>query len=152
MVTSNREMLILLKRAGVKLRRDVIYVATGDEESGGAGIKALLKHDPSLAEAGLVINEGGGVINNGPGTAPIFSSFEVAQKIYQDFTLATVGKTGHSALPPRDNAISRLSRALERLDGRQRCSAALLDPGDSRLTSKRAQSRRSAHAGASDER
>jgi acetylornithine deacetylase/succinyl-diaminopimelate desuccinylase-like protein len=117
MVVSNLEVLILLKRSGVKLRRDVVFVATGDEESGGSGVKALLKHDPSLAEASLVLNEGGGVTNNGAGTQPIFTTYEVAQKIYQDFVLTTTGMTGHSAMPPRDNAINRLARALERLDG-----------------------------------
>jgi acetylornithine deacetylase/succinyl-diaminopimelate desuccinylase-like protein len=117
MVTSNLEVFVLLKRSGVKLRRDVIIAFTGDEESGGAGIRALLKHDPSLYEAGLVINEGGAAVNAVSGGPPVYAAVEVAQKTYQDFILTTSGKTGHSSVPQRDNAIYRLARALERIDG-----------------------------------
>jgi acetylornithine deacetylase/succinyl-diaminopimelate desuccinylase-like protein len=113
--TLNLETFIALKRKGVKLRRDVILALTGDEESGGAGAIYLLEHDPSMKELGLVLNEGGGLVRDVPGGKARFASLEVAQKTYQDFILTATGKTGHSSLPQKDNAINRLADALARL-------------------------------------
>ncbi|MGH7856243.1 MAG: M20 family metallopeptidase, partial [Candidatus Binatia bacterium] len=41
------EVMILLERSGTPLRRDVILALTGDEESGGAGIRHLLAERPA---------------------------------------------------------------------------------------------------------
>jgi len=44
-------VLLLLKRQGVALKRDVIYAATADEEIGGPdgfGVSWLIKHHPDL--------------------------------------------------------------------------------------------------------
>ena len=114
-VALNLETFIALKRNGTKLRRDVILAFTGDEESGGAGARYLLEHDPSMKELGLVLNEGGGLVRDVPGGKPRFASLEVAQKTYQDYVLTTTGITGHSSLPQKDNAINRLADALARI-------------------------------------
>lgn len=111
----NLETFIAIKKANVKLRRDVILALTGDEESGGAGARYLIEHDPSMKDVGLVLNEGGGLVRDTPGAPPRFAALEVAQKTYQDFTLTTTGITGHSSLPQKDNAIYRLADALARI-------------------------------------
>jgi acetylornithine deacetylase/succinyl-diaminopimelate desuccinylase-like protein len=53
--------LIDLKRRGVKLGRDVVFLAVADEEMGGAhGCRELLEKRPDLfANVGYVLNEGG---------------------------------------------------------------------------------------------
>ncbi len=110
------ETVILLKRSGAKLRRDVILALTGDEESGGAGIRWLLEHRPDSVAAELALNEGGGVRLDERGKTS-FIGLQAAEKIYQDFALVARGPTGHSSVPLADNAIYRLARALERLGG-----------------------------------
>ncbi len=118
------EVLILLARSGLTLERDVIVAWTGDEESGGAGLRWLLENRPESIEAGLAINEGGGIVLGEDGK-PARVRLQTAEKTYQDFTLTTYGRTGHSSVPLRDNAIYRLSRALDRI-GRHRFPARLL--------------------------
>jgi acetylornithine deacetylase/succinyl-diaminopimelate desuccinylase-like protein len=112
------ETLVLLQRARVPLRRDVIVAWTGDEERGGGGIRWLLEHAPdAIADAEIVLNEGGRVTLGGDGR-PRYLALETAEKIYQDFTLRAQGVTGHSSVPVEPNAIARLSRALARIADR----------------------------------
>jgi acetylornithine deacetylase/succinyl-diaminopimelate desuccinylase-like protein len=107
-------VLELLKREGVLLARDVIVAWTGDEESGGGGIRWLLEHEPQQIEAAIVINEGGGIRLGEDGT-PSRIELQTAEKIYQDFKLVARGTTGHSSVPLPDNAIQQLARRLTRL-------------------------------------
>lgn len=113
------EVLILLKRSGEALQRDVILAWTGDEESGGSGIVYLLKHKPASIRAELALNEGGGVILGEDGK-PKLVNLQMAEKIYEDFELVARGTTGHSSVPLSDNAIYRLSAALERFSRARR--------------------------------
>ncbi len=111
------ELLIWLKEANVPLKRDVIVAWTGDEESGGGGMKWQLAHKPESLAAEIAFNEGGGPLLAEDGT-PQGSKVELinlqtAQKTYQDVTLTTTGTTGHASIPRGDNAIVRLARALD---------------------------------------
>jgi acetylornithine deacetylase/succinyl-diaminopimelate desuccinylase-like protein len=108
-------VLTLLKQELVPLARDVIMAWTGDEESGGAGVRWLLANDPQSIDAAIVLNEGGGV-RLGEGGKPAFIELQTAEKTYQNFTITARGSTGHSSVPLPDNAIYRLARALERLE------------------------------------
>ncbi|MEK7746260.1 MAG: M20/M25/M40 family metallo-hydrolase, partial [Elusimicrobiota bacterium] len=121
------QVFLLLHSSKVRLRRDVILAWTGDEESGGLGVLHLLKEKPRSLEAGLALNEGGGPVLGEDGGVR-FVDLQVAEKVYQDFELTASGKTGHSSVPLEDNAIVRLSRALERA-GSARFPARLLRVG-----------------------
>lgn len=114
MAVSNLETFINLKRSGEKLKRDVILAFTGDEESGGSGIRAMLEKHPEWVDAEIGLNEGGALIHDETGkvTSALLS---VAEKTYQDFTLLVKGTTGHSSVPKGDNAIYLMSAALDRL-------------------------------------
>ena len=107
-------VLELLKQEGVPLARDVILAWTGDEESGGGGMRWLLEHEPQQVEAAIVINEGGGIRLGEDGT-PNRIELQTAEKVYQDFGLVARGTTGHSSVPLPDNAIHRLARGLARI-------------------------------------
>ena len=63
MTIANVAVMIALKRSGVRLTRDVILLAEGDEEDGGAlGMKfAVEKHWDKIA-AGFALNEGGRLV------------------------------------------------------------------------------------------
>ena len=108
------ETVVLLKRSGAPLRRDVILAFTGDEESGGAGIRWLLANRLQSVQADFAFNEGGGVRLGDDGRVS-FVGLQVAEKTYQDFRITAKGTTGHSSVPNPDNAIYRLARGLERL-------------------------------------
>jgi acetylornithine deacetylase/succinyl-diaminopimelate desuccinylase-like protein len=125
MASLELEVLAALKAAGTPLRRDVILAWTGDEESGGAGIRWMLAHERAAVDAAVALNEGGGLALSEAGKVRLVSVQE-AEKTYQDFTLTTQGTTGHSSVPLDDNAIYRLARALERV-GKLRFPPRLLD-------------------------
>jgi acetylornithine deacetylase/succinyl-diaminopimelate desuccinylase-like protein len=108
------ETVLLLERSGARLHRDVILALTGDEESGGAGVRWLLDHRPESIAAEIAFNEGGGVRLDDAGRVS-FVGLQTAEKTYQDFQISAKGPTGHSSVPLADNAIYRLSRALDRL-------------------------------------
>ncbi|HWM88274.1 MAG TPA: M20/M25/M40 family metallo-hydrolase, partial [Kofleriaceae bacterium] len=118
------EVMRLLAQNRVPLRRDVILAWTGDEESGGKGIRWLVQHRRASIDAELAINEGGGILLDERGK-PKLVALQMAEKTYQDFEIRALGPTGHSSVPLDDNAIYRLSRALDRL-GKHRFPARLL--------------------------
>jgi acetylornithine deacetylase/succinyl-diaminopimelate desuccinylase-like protein len=109
------ELVIELARTHAPLHRDVILALTGDEESGGAGIRYLLEHRKDLiGDAELALNEGGGVLLDAAGKARVVN-LGTAEKTFQDFTFAAHGIGGHSSVPNDENAIYRLARALDKL-------------------------------------
>ncbi|MBI3542984.1 MAG: M20/M25/M40 family metallo-hydrolase, partial [Deltaproteobacteria bacterium] len=115
MAVVNLEVFLLLKRAGAPLSRDVVFVLTGDEESGGGGINHILKNRPELLRGAIAFNEVGGPILDATRKKVRFVGLQASEKVYQDYELVTRGKTGHSSVPLEDNAIYRLARALDRL-------------------------------------
>jgi acetylornithine deacetylase/succinyl-diaminopimelate desuccinylase-like protein len=107
--------LIRYKREGFKPDRDIIVALTADEEGGGPfnGVMWLLKNKRELIDADLCLNEGGGgVMVSGK---KIANNIQVSEKTYADFKLEVHNNGGHSSVPVPDNAIYRLSTALERL-------------------------------------
>jgi acetylornithine deacetylase/succinyl-diaminopimelate desuccinylase-like protein len=116
MAAAELEVAILLAKARVPLRRDVIVAWTGGEETAGDGIRWQLANRPgAIVDAGLVLNEGGN-FRLGPDGKPSRAGFLVAEKGYQDFAVRVKGAGGHSSAPRPGNAIVRLARALDRID------------------------------------
>jgi len=118
------EVLVMLHEAKTPLARDVVLAWTGDEESGGGGIRHLLAENPDSLEAAFALNEGG-MIRLGDGGEPTWVELQTAEKTYQDYVLVARGETGHSSVPLADNSIYRIARALTHLEG-QRFPARLL--------------------------
>jgi acetylornithine deacetylase/succinyl-diaminopimelate desuccinylase-like protein len=110
-------MLLLqreLKRTGATLSRDVVFIATSDEEAGGEwGMGWLIEHHSDLLDAEFALNEGGRtrIIEGGQ----TYIAVQAAEKISHVVTVTAHGSAGHAAIPLEDNAIFRLARALERL-------------------------------------
>ena len=107
--------MLLLKRhvvdTGRPLARDVILVATSDEETGGDwGLGWLLEHHPDLVRAEFAINEGGRVrVVDG---RPLYAAVQTAEKVPHIVTLHAHGPSGHASVPLAGNAVLRLARAL----------------------------------------
>ena len=106
----NREMA----RGGLRLSRDVVFIATADEEAGGEwGMGWLVKHHPELLDAEFALNEGGRTRVIAGGRR--YLAVQSAEKISHVVALTAHGSAGHSAVPLPDNAIFALSRAMARL-------------------------------------
>ncbi|RLA88045.1 MAG: hypothetical protein DRG20_06675 [Deltaproteobacteria bacterium] len=107
--------MLILKRTNISLKRDIIFLATAGEETGGElGAKWMLDKDPSLLEAAMVFNEGGGIVVKENGE---ISHYEIslAQKEVFQFTLKAYGTSGHASMPHSDNPNVKLVKALNRL-------------------------------------
>jgi acetylornithine deacetylase/succinyl-diaminopimelate desuccinylase-like protein len=108
--------LIRYRREGWNPSRDIIVALTADEELSDSehnGMRWLLENHRTLVDAEFAINEGGaGTMRNGKRVA---ANIQLAEKIYQSFYLKVKDPGGHSALPRKDNAITRLSEGLVKL-------------------------------------
>ncbi len=115
MVAMELMTMLLLHRAGVALRRDVILMANADEETGGkrgAGFIAQ-RHPDLIRDAEYAINEGGGTSIELGGK--LFFVCSTAEKGSARFTVRGRGEPGHASQPHTRNSILPLSRALVRL-------------------------------------
>jgi acetylornithine deacetylase/succinyl-diaminopimelate desuccinylase-like protein len=118
MVTMELMTMLLLKRAGVPLKRDVIYMAAADEEVGGhMGAGWVVHNRPELIQAEYALNEGGG--NGFEVNGKRYYTVEAAEKGTARFRLRTTGRPGHGSVPHDDNAIVKLAALLSKLDGTQ---------------------------------
>jgi len=118
MLAANLMTMLLVKRmlvaTGETLSRDIVFVATADEEAGGEwGMGWLVANHPRLLDAEFALNEGGRtrIIEGGQ----TYLAVQSAEKISHVVTLTAQGSAGHAAIPLPDNAIFRLGRALEQL-------------------------------------
>jgi acetylornithine deacetylase/succinyl-diaminopimelate desuccinylase-like protein len=111
--------MLLLKRHAVPLRADVIFLGTADEEAGG-GLGAgfiVRRHWDLVKDAGVVLNEGGGIRIDAAGR-PTFA-VAVSEKTPFRVTLVAAGPAGHGAMPRPDSAVHRLVAALARVGAYQ---------------------------------
>ena len=109
------QAMLALKAQGKPLNRDLIFLATADEEAGGKyGVGWLMEQRPELFEGiGAVLNEGGkGDVRDGKITFGI----EVTQKLPLWLKIGANGEPGHGAIPHSDSASQRLIRALAKLE------------------------------------
>jgi len=111
MVTMEAMTMLLLKRAAVELKRDVIFMAAADEECGGhEGAGWVVKHRPELIRAEYALNEGGGsgFVIAGRRYYPV----QTAEKGTVRFRIRTQGRPGHGSVPHNENAILKLAAIL----------------------------------------
>jgi acetylornithine deacetylase/succinyl-diaminopimelate desuccinylase-like protein len=107
--------MLAIKRAGILLNRDVLFVATGDEEVGGQnGAGWFADHETSVySDAGFLLNEGGGIRDLKYGKK--LYGVSVTEKTPLWIKITAQGPAGHAAAPSPDTAVDRLVRALQRL-------------------------------------
>jgi acetylornithine deacetylase/succinyl-diaminopimelate desuccinylase-like protein len=110
-VAMNLSALLALMHASGRLRRDVIFAATADEEQGGfVGAGWLVEHRPALLDATYCIGEGGGynLYLSNRRAYPC----SIAEKGSCRLRLRARGPAGHGAMPLPENAILVLAEAL----------------------------------------
>jgi acetylornithine deacetylase/succinyl-diaminopimelate desuccinylase-like protein len=107
--------LLLMKRNGIGLKRDVIFLGTADEEAGGQlGAGWMVAHHfDQFRDAEFVLNEGGH-IQILPNAARAYE-VAVSEKTPCWLRLTTDGAAGHGSSPPPETAVTRLVRALDHI-------------------------------------
>ena len=107
-------VMLMLKREGKPLARDIIFMANADEEAGGKmGAGWMVKEHPDLIRAEYAINEGGGFGLDILGQR-VFTC-QVAEKGTARFAMRTRGRPGHGSQPHRDNAVLKLADAIQKI-------------------------------------
>lgn len=109
------EAFLALKRSRARLRRDVVFLATADEETGGRlGVAAVVEKRPGwLAGVGEALGEGGDV-ETIVDRARWFG-IEVQQKGALWLRLEAAGAGGHAAAADDAGPAARVARAASRL-------------------------------------
>jgi len=105
---------LYLKRLGKELNRDIIFLATADEEAGGNyGVGWLIKNHPEIFKnVGFLLNEGGsGRIVNGK----LVFEIELTQKIPVWLRFESEGKPGHGSSPYESSSVTKLIDGLQYL-------------------------------------
>ena len=110
-------VLLILKREKAPLKRDILFFAAADEETGGRwGVEWAIDNLPSLKESEFALNEGGYITLNDAGRP---ERYEVSsgQKVLCQLRLKAKGTSGHGSMPHADNPNVKLVQALDRLTG-----------------------------------
>ena len=108
------QAFLALADSGITLNRDVLFVATADEEAGGfLGAGWLIENRSEIfANVGYVLNEGGSGRSFG---ADVAVMVEVTQKVPLWLRLTALGKPGHGSAPQMQTSVTRLIRGLKRV-------------------------------------
>jgi acetylornithine deacetylase/succinyl-diaminopimelate desuccinylase-like protein len=108
--------MLALKRQRAALKGDVIFLGTADEEAGGAMGAGYVtkKHAELFKDAGLVLNEGGGIRVGADGRARVYN-VSVAEKTPLWLKLTASGRPGHGSTPGQNLAVNKLIAALNRI-------------------------------------
>ena len=114
MIAISATIMLALARLGRPLKRDVVLMATADEEQGGDwGMAWLVKNRPELFDVACAINEGGGgALKVGE---KLFYTCQSAEKGVCRTVWTARAKGGHGSHPRADIATLQLTRALCKL-------------------------------------
>jgi len=105
--------LLIVKREGIPLKRDILFFATADEETGGGlGVKWGMENFSALRESEFALNEGGYILINEAGVADRYE-LSNGQKVIFQLQLKMEGTSGHASMPTPDNPNVKLLHALE---------------------------------------
>jgi acetylornithine deacetylase/succinyl-diaminopimelate desuccinylase-like protein len=114
-LVANLMTMLLLKRRGVVLDRDVIFLAESGEEADltGVGINFMVREHFDAIDAEFAMTEGGGARTEGGRVTQV--NIGTAEKLPARVRLVATGTAGHGSVPRMDNALIHLSAAIEKL-------------------------------------
>lgn len=114
MVAMSAMSLIMLKRAGAQLKRDLIFCGVADEEAGGQfGSQFMVANHADKVRAEYSLSEMGGFSTEIDGKR--FYLVQVAEKGVCWLKITTRGEPGHGSMPDRDSALLKAAAIAERL-------------------------------------
>src|SRR5712692_6736868 len=114
MLAANLATVVALKRIGARLGRDVIFLATADEEQGGAAsIKVVIEKYWDKIACAYALNEGGRVeLKN---NKVQYVGIQASEKVSYNVIVTATGPSGHGSMPRPDNAVVHLAAAIAKL-------------------------------------
>src|SRR3989441_3549773 len=114
--TAQLMTMLVLKRAHVPLKRDIIFLATSDEEIGaGVGAAWIVEHQADLIRnAEFLLNEGGLTRSDGHGGVQYYGIGTTEKSPFWLDAIAR-GTAGHGSPPTPDNPVHRLVPALNKI-------------------------------------
>lgn len=107
-------VMLTLKRSGIRLDRDVIFLAeAGEEGTTRPGIDFMVDQHFAQIDAEYCLAEGGGVRREGGKVR--YVSVGALEKVPRTIELTARGPSAHASVPRSSNAVTRLSRAITAL-------------------------------------
>lgn len=117
-VAAGMMVILMLKRYGVELDRDVIFLAeAGEEGTPDVGINFMVEKHWDAIAAEYCLAEGGGGILEDQGVKVV--GVQTTEKMPRRATLVARGTAGHGSRPSVDNAVSAIARAVAKADAWQ---------------------------------
>jgi acetylornithine deacetylase/succinyl-diaminopimelate desuccinylase-like protein len=114
-LAANLMVMLLLKRSGVALDRDVIFLAESGEEADttGVGINFMVQQHYDEIDAEYSLTEGGGATIDGGKVVRM--DVGTAEKVPARVRLIATGTSGHGSVPRPDNALIHLGAAVDKV-------------------------------------
>jgi acetylornithine deacetylase/succinyl-diaminopimelate desuccinylase-like protein len=113
-VVASLMVMLELKRRGIPLDRDVIFLAeAGEEGNTQYGIEFMVNEHLDVIEAEYCLAEAGSVTRVGGKIA--YASIETVEKIPYRVELVAAGVAGHGSVPLKSNPVAHLSKAVGRI-------------------------------------
>lgn len=106
--------MLVLKRSGAQLNRDIVFIGNSDEELGSTGaLQFVDKHPDLLKDVEFLITEGGdNLVQNGQLK---YWGVGVAEKRTFWQSVLVKGTPSHGSRPTKLNPVPRLVRALDKI-------------------------------------
>ncbi|MDX1405043.1 MAG: M20/M25/M40 family metallo-hydrolase [Woeseiaceae bacterium] len=110
-VTAGLMVILMLKRYGVELDRDIIFLAeSGEEGTPHVGINFMVEKHWDVIDAEFCLAEGGGGVLEDGGVKVV--EIQTTEKMPRRATLVARGTAGHGSRPRLDNAVTHLAAAV----------------------------------------
>lgn len=114
MLAANLATFIALKRSNARLNRDVIFLASDDEEQfGDASMRVLIAKSWDKIAAGYALNEGGEVVQKNGKVQ--YVAVQASEKVSVNVAVVARGPAGHAATPTKEDAVTRLATAVAKV-------------------------------------
>jgi len=117
-VAAGLMVMLMLKRHGIELDRDIIFLAeAGEEGTPEVGINFMVEKHWDAIEAEYCLAEGASGILAEQGVKVV--GVQTTEKLPRRATLVARGTAGHGSVPRLDNAVAAIARAVARADAWQ---------------------------------
>jgi acetylornithine deacetylase/succinyl-diaminopimelate desuccinylase-like protein len=118
MLAANLATIVALKRSGARLARDIIFLASADEEGHGtASIKVVVEKYWDKIACGYALNEGGRVVLKDGKVE--YVGIQASEKVSYNVIVTATGPSGHGSMPRPDNAVLHLAAAIAKIGAYQ---------------------------------
>lgn len=120
MIAAGVQVMLMLKRQGLTLDRDIIFlVEAGEEGSTEFGIDYMVENHLDKIQAEFALNEGGGSHLTDAGEVDRVTIGTAEKVPWRRIRLVARGTSGHGSAPRVDNPVVRLAAAVAKLGENQ---------------------------------